>query len=82
MFPDASNKVRVGSASALGTPLAVSDGPMPRMRTFFEMSPVTMKPAMETRSPVSTKTRVAILSALAGGVNGIVSASLAPFAVQ
>src|SRR5436190_8317961 len=82
VFPALSNKVRVGLASGVGTPLAESDGPMPRSRTFLAMSPVTMNPAIATLSPVSTKTRVARLTAFPGGVNGRVRASFAPLAVQ
>ena len=66
-----SNNVSVGSTSGAGTPLAVSDGPRPRMRTFLETSPVTMNPAMETRSPTSTNMRVEMLSAFEGDGGGL-----------
>src|SRR2546423_5933631 len=81
-FPELSNRVSVGSESGEGTPLAVSDGPRPRMSTFLAMSPVTMKPAMQTRSPVSTNTRVEIFSALEGEGGGLMIELKAVIAIR
>ena len=49
----ATDNVIIGFASGVGTPLFESDGPRPRINTFFAVSPVTVNPAMETRSPVT-----------------------------
>ena len=53
---------RVGSANALGTPVPASEGPMARMSTVFETVPVTMKPPINTLSPVCTTPRVEIFA--------------------
>src|ERR1041385_1481640 len=70
-LPLLSNNVTVGLASGVGTPLLESDGPIPRIRTFFAMSPVIINPAMETRSPVSTNIRVEIFRAFEGDGGGL-----------
>src|SRR4051812_33920033 len=79
-LPEWSNNVSVGLASGVGTPLAASDGPIPRITTFFAMSPVMIKPAIDTRSPVSTKTRVEMFCAREGDGGGFVIVSKAVFA--
>src|ERR1700719_2876579 len=64
--PFAWRSSRTGSSN---TPLRlnlVSDGPSPRTTTFLEVLPVMIKPAMATRSPVSTRARVDRFRALVG----------------
>ena len=67
----------IGSASALGTPKPVREGPMARISTCLETLPVTMKPPMPTLSPVSTRIRVERLTVWAGGVGVGVNATVA-----
>src|SRR5256885_6612681 len=53
---------RVGSGSGSAIPKLASEGPMPRTRMRLLASPWTMKPAMRTLSPASTRMRVEIFA--------------------
>src|SRR5205814_8946312 len=57
-----------GSASALGIPNWVNEGPMARRSTCFGALPVMINPPMPTLCPVWTRIRVERLSACAAGV--------------
>ena len=61
---------RVGKKSV--TPEVASDGPIARMMTVLGVvPPVIMNPPMATLSPVSTSTRVEMLSALPTAGDGV-----------
>ena len=53
------------------------DGPMPRMMTRFGSLPVTMKPPIMTPSPVSTRTRVEMLTGCAAGLGSVMGSDSA-----
>src|SRR5204863_5955252 len=57
---------KVGSARTSLRPALASDGPTPRIATFFGTLPVTINPPIMTRSPVSTRSRVEMFKAWAG----------------
>src|SRR2546421_2023425 len=54
----------IGSCKRPGTglPFIAMEGPIPRTTTRLERPPLTIKPAIETLSPVSTRARPAMLS--------------------
>src|SRR5215212_2588835 len=59
---------RVGSRSGSAIPKAASEGPIPRRRMRLFPLPSTMKPAMRTLSPASTRIRVEMLARWQSGV--------------
>src|SRR5687768_17404837 len=66
----------VGSWSGSGIPNVASEGPIPRMRMRLLLLPSTIKPAMSTLSPDSTRIRVEIFAKCEVGVGVGVAAGV------
>src|ERR1700740_2433435 len=69
-MPEESRNSRTGSASASGKN-DESVGPIARTIIFFGCVPVTMKPPINTLSPVSTRKRVEMFPRIAGEAPGV-----------
>src|SRR6266478_873456 len=68
--PEESRNSRTGLASASGKN-EESDGPTARTIIFFGCVPLTMKPPINTLSPVSTRKRVEMFPRIAGEALGV-----------